>query len=124
MASSSFYSGTGVTADNPDVDPVDPVNSPLLTPVAPSNINAIEDSKNAAQASAEAAAASEIAAEGHKNAILGNAPSQLGTLEKLAAAINNDADFFNTIKPIAYSASLNDIESGSLSVGNVSGGTY
>ena len=58
MAKSSFYSNTGVTADNPDVDPVDPENSPLLNPVVPDNISAIEDSKNAAALSATAAAAS------------------------------------------------------------------
>ena len=50
MASSSFYSGTGVTPDNTDVDPV-----------APSNISAIEDSKNAAALSEAAAAASAAA---------------------------------------------------------------
>lgn len=60
MASSSFYSGTGVTPDNTDVDPV-----------APSNITAIEDSKNAAALSAAAAAASALVAEGHENAITG-----------------------------------------------------
>jgi len=61
MAKSSFYSSTGVTADNPDVDPVAPENSPLLDPVAPSNITAIEDSKNAAALSEAAAAASAAA---------------------------------------------------------------
>jgi len=61
MAKSSFYSSTGVTADNPDVDPVAPENSPLLDPVAPSNISAIEDSKNAAALSEAAAAASAAA---------------------------------------------------------------
>ena len=50
MASSSFYSGTGVTPENTDV-----------TPVAPSNISAIEDSKNAAALSEAAAAASAAA---------------------------------------------------------------
>ena len=50
MASSSFYSGTGVTPDNTDVDPV-----------APSNITAVEDSKNAAALSEAAAAASAAA---------------------------------------------------------------
>ena len=50
MASSSFYSGTGVTPENTDV-----------TPVAPSNITAVEDSKNAAALSEAAAAASATA---------------------------------------------------------------
>ena len=50
MASSSFYSGTGVTAENTDV-----------TPVAPNNITAIEDSKNAAALSEAASAASATA---------------------------------------------------------------
>ena len=58
MAKSSFYSGTGVTPENTDVDPV-----------APSNITAIEDSKSAAQASADAAAASAALAESSKNSI-------------------------------------------------------
>ena len=51
MASSSFYSGTGVTPENTDV-----------TPVEPSNISTIEDSKNAASLSEAAAAASATAA--------------------------------------------------------------
>ena len=51
MAKSSFYSGRGVTPENPDV-----------TPVEPNNINAIEDSKNAAALSEAAAEVSKDAA--------------------------------------------------------------
>ena len=58
MASSSFYSATGVTPDNPNVEAVPPSNSPLIDPVAPLNINAIESSVANAKASEDAAAAS------------------------------------------------------------------
>jgi len=50
MASSSFYSGSSQDA---------------------TNVNAVEDSKNAAALSAAAAAASALVAEGHENAITG-----------------------------------------------------
>ena len=66
MASSSFYSGTGVTPENTDV-----------TPVAPSNITAIEDSKNAAALSEAAAAAS--AAASATSASSGAAASAVAT---------------------------------------------
>ena len=62
MASSSFYSATGVTPDNPNVEAVPPSNSPLLDPVAPLNINAIESSVANAKASEDAAEASAVSA--------------------------------------------------------------
>tara|TARA_R110000796_G_scaffold38358_4_gene96569 strand:- start:341 stop:871 length:531 start_codon:yes stop_codon:yes gene_type:complete len=62
MASSSFYSGTGVTPDNPNVEAVPPSNSPLIEPVEPLNINAIESSVANAKASEDAAEASAVSA--------------------------------------------------------------
>ena len=62
MASSSFYSGTGVTPDNPNVEAVPPSNSPLIDPVEPLNINAIESSVANAKASEDAAEASAVSA--------------------------------------------------------------
>jgi len=57
-------------------------------------------------------------------AVTGNAPTDLNSLEKLAQAINNDPNFFQTLRPIAYSGSLSDVESGNLTVGSVTGGSY
>ena len=66
MASSSFYSGTGVNPDNTDVDPV-----------SPNNITAIEDSKNAAALSEAAAATS--AAEAATSASSGSTSAATAT---------------------------------------------
>lgn len=58
------------------------------------------------------------------DSISGDTPTDLNTLEKLADAINNDPNFFQTLRPIAYSGSLSDVETGNLTVGSVTGGSY
>jgi chemotaxis protein histidine kinase CheA len=80
MASSSFYSGTGVTPDNTDVDPV-----------VPSNITAIEDSTNAAAASAAAAASSQTSASNSATGAANSAASASSSATAAAASATSSA---------------------------------
>ena len=77
MSKASFYGGRGVTPNNLDVDPVEP-----------NNINAIEDSKNAA-------AISEANAESHKNAAAQHA-SDANTAKLAAQASEAGAETART----------------------------
>ena len=94
MASSSFYSGTGVTPDNPNVEAVPPSNSPLIDPVAPLNINAIESSVANAKASedaAEASANSIFAAAASVSASASTATTKASESEASATASSTSA---------------------------------
>jgi len=107
MAKSSFYSNTGVTADNPDVDPVDPENAPLLNPVVPDNITAIEDSKNAAALSEAAAAAS--AATASSSASSASASATTATTKASESAASATASQASNVAAAAVLDAFEDI---------------